>query len=92
MTFSLLFLYVYFNPLLGASRRLRLAVDHVLSLLGRALENQQNQDLKLLLKRNEELSHELQEESQGRDAVHMELVTAESKMLEFNFKSFIYLF
>ncbi|XP_035223377.1 A-kinase anchor protein 9-like isoform X4 [Stegodyphus dumicola] len=66
------------DVVLGASRRLRLAVDHVLNLLTRAIENQQNQDLKLLLKRNEELSQELQEESQGRDAVHMELVTAES--------------
>lgn len=50
-----------------------------MGLLGRAVENQQSQDLKLLLKRNEELSQELQEESQGRDAVNIELVTAESK-------------
>lgn len=71
--YTLIFLW------LGASRRLRVAVDHVLNLLGRAIENQQSQDLKILLKRNEELSNELQEESQGRDAVNMELVTAESK-------------
>ncbi|GFT96355.1 PACT_coil_coil domain-containing protein [Nephila pilipes] len=66
------------DVVLGASRRLKSAVDHVLNLLTRALENQQNQDLKLLLKRNEELSLELQEESEGRDALHMKVVTAES--------------
>ncbi|GFY71719.1 PACT_coil_coil domain-containing protein [Trichonephila inaurata madagascariensis] len=66
------------DVVLGASRRLRSAVEHVLNLLTRALENQQNQDLKLLLKRNEELSLELQEESEGRDALHMKVVTAES--------------
>lgn len=72
-------IYIFIFLGLGASRRLRVAVDHVLGLLGRAIENQQSQDLKLLLKRNEELSQELQEESQGRDAANIELVTAESK-------------
>ncbi|KAF8771246.1 Pericentrin like protein [Argiope bruennichi] len=66
------------DVVLGASRRLRSAVDHLLNLLTRALDNQQNQDLKLLLKRNEELSQELQEEVEGRDALHMKVVTAES--------------
>ncbi|GIY34191.1 PACT_coil_coil domain-containing protein [Caerostris extrusa] len=66
------------DVVLGASRRLRSAVDHVLNLLTRALDNQQNQDLKLLLKRNKELSLELQEEVEGRDALHMKVVTAES--------------
>ncbi|CAL1280063.1 unnamed protein product [Larinioides sclopetarius] len=66
------------DVVLGASRRLRSAVDHLLNLLTRALDNQQNQDLKLLLKRNEELSQELQEEVEGRDALHMKVVTSES--------------
>ncbi|KAG8180339.1 hypothetical protein JTE90_016371 [Oedothorax gibbosus] len=68
------------DVVLGASRRLKQAVDHVLNLLTRALNNQQNQDLKYLLKRNEELSQELQEESLGRDNVAMELLNAESNI------------
>nr|XP_042909908.1 A-kinase anchor protein 9 isoform X3 [Parasteatoda tepidariorum]XP_042909909.1 A-kinase anchor protein 9 isoform X3 [Parasteatoda tepidariorum] len=68
------------DVVLGASRRLRQAVDHVLNLLTRALDNQQNQDLKLLLKRNEELSQELQDETKSRDDLHLQLIATEGTL------------
>ncbi|XP_023240985.1 A-kinase anchor protein 9-like isoform X3 [Centruroides sculpturatus] len=66
------------DVVLGASKRLRAAVERVLRLLTHAVEAQQTQDLRVLLHRNEALAKELQEETQHKDFLQMELIRVEA--------------
>lgn len=66
------------DVVLGASKRLRAAVERVLRLLTHAVEAQQTQDLRVLLHRNENLTKELQDEIQQKDFLQMEFIRVEA--------------
>ncbi|XP_076330066.1 LOW QUALITY PROTEIN: uncharacterized protein LOC143235747 [Tachypleus tridentatus] len=68
------------DVVLGASYRLKAAVEKVLNILTELVEAQQNQDFCELLKRNEDLVQELREEGQAKDFLRMELIKTESSM------------
>lgn len=68
------------DVVLGASRRLRLAVERVLSILSGLADHHSQHDLKELLKQKDELALELQEEVQRRDKLTRQLLEKESAL------------
>lgn len=68
------------DVVLGASRRLRLAVERVLSILSGLADHHSQHDIKELLKQKDELALELQEEVQRRDKLTRQLLEKESAL------------
>lgn len=65
------------DVVLGASRRLRLAVGRVLKILSEIVDRLNKHNLNELLKQKEDLTIELQEEGQRRDALTQHLLDKE---------------
>lgn len=68
------------DVVLGASRRLRLAVERVLKILTEVVDHHSQNDLKELLKEKDDLTNELQEEVQRRDKLTRQLLDKESAL------------
>lgn len=68
------------DVVLGASRRLRSAVDRILKLLNEIVVAHQEHDYNLLLKRNEELLNELNEECVRRNKLTSQLLQNEERV------------
>lgn len=66
------------DVVLGASRRLRFAVERVLKILSEVVEHHSEHDIKDLLKQKDELSLELTEEVQRRDKLTRQLLEKEN--------------
>lgn len=64
------------DVVLGASRRLRTAVDRVLKLLGEVAEHR-GEDFRGLVQRNRDLCQELRQESQLHNQLSMDLINAQ---------------
>ncbi|XP_042149894.1 pericentrin [Ixodes scapularis] len=64
------------DVVLGASRRLRTAVDRVLKLLGEVAEHR-GEDFRSLVQRNRDLCQELRQESQLHNQLCMDLINAQ---------------
>lgn len=69
------------DVVLGASRRLRSAVDRILKLLNENVIAHQQHDYSAILKRNEELVTELNEECSRRDKLTAQLLQNEQRVL-----------
>ena len=68
------------DVVLGASRRLRTAVDRVLKLLSEIVSTHSEYDLNALSKRNEELVSELNEECDRRNKLTSQLIHIEDRV------------
>lgn len=72
------------DVVLGASRRLRAAVERILRLLNEIVNLNQGQDVQDIIRRNDELVNDLNEEIRRRDKLTHQLLIAEEqiKLLE----------